>query len=67
MLAARFGVMCAEKLMTQILEYSNVAGLLIRWGQFTSPKGHRGFRVRVRDRDRVRVMVRVRVSACLIA
>ena len=26
MLAARFGVMSAEKLMTQILEYSNVAG-----------------------------------------
>ena len=28
MLAARFGVMSAEKLMTQILEYSNVAGQL---------------------------------------
>jgi len=29
MLAARFGVMCAEKLMTQILEYANVAGMSI--------------------------------------
>jgi len=37
MLAARFGVMSAEKLMTQILEYSNVAGqshllmLIVLW------------------------------------